>query len=297
MSEGCRAVGRGLSRRSLFASTGLLGLAAVGMSAVSPPAGDVRHVLVHNSTEEITATLPGPVVRIERVYSAARGREVDVVTIVPGGVRTDHLPMSILLHGRKGSARTAAVGGLAEKLAAAVTAGRVPPFGFLAVDGGDNYWHENHRGDDPMSMLLDEVPHWLASRGLAETPFACTGVSMGGFGAMLYARRRTERGNPVRAVAAVSPGLLTSWADMSRRNAFASEAQWGELDPLRNIDKLGPAPMALWCGDRDRFVEGCRRFIAHAPLEIAAITPGGHNDDYWRTVTPDVVRFLGGHVG
>ncbi|WP_306359165.1 alpha/beta hydrolase family protein [Nocardia sp. CC227C] len=297
MSERYRATARGLSRRSLFASTGLLGVAAFAANALNGPPG-VRHVLLRNAYEEITPVVSGPVIRHERVYSAARGREVDVVTILPPGVRVRDLPISILLHGLKGNAHTAAgVGGIGHALATAVTARLTPPFGFVAVDGGDSYWHENHPGDDPMSMLLDEVPHWLAARGHAETPFACTGVSMGGFGAMLYARRRTERGDPVRAVATISPGLLTSWADMRRRNAFASESQWAALDPLRNIGKIGPAPMALWCGDRDKFVHGCREFIARAPLEIASITPGGHTDAYWRTVTPEVVAFLGRHVG
>lgn len=299
MDEGHKAAARAFSRRSLFASTGLLGLAAVGAAGMNVASGEVTQALYSASFEETTPNQLGPVVQTDRIYSAARGREVDVVTILPPGVRVAGLPMSILLHGLNGSARTAAVGGLGEVLTAGVMSRLIPAFGFIAVDGGDNYWHENRRGDDPMGMLLDEVPQWLAERRLGGPdgrPFACTGVSMGGFGAMLYARRMTERGRPANAIATISPGLMTSWADVSKRHAFADESQWAAIDPLRTVDKLGPAPMGLWCGDRDKFIDGCRQFISRAPLEVASITRGAHTEAYWRTVTPNVVRFLSGHV-
>ncbi|WP_067696877.1 alpha/beta hydrolase [Nocardia jejuensis] len=308
MDQEHRATVRKIGRRSLLASTGLLGLVAAG-AAVS--AG----VNATPGTDGVSRTLHGdrlpngvapasigiePLIRTERVYSAARSREVDIVTILPPGVPTQGLPMSLMLHGLHGNARNAAVGGLADILAAAVATRLVPAFGFLAVDGGDNYWHEHYSGDDPMSMLLDEAPGWLAARGLGGPggePFACTGVSMGGFGALLYGRRRTERGRPANAIATISPGLITNWSEMSKRNAFTDQEQWTSLDPLRNIDKLGPSPTGLWVGDHDRFIEGCRQFIGSARLEVGQVSPGAHTEEYWRTVTPDVVRFLGRHVG
>lgn len=291
MGEGYRK----FSRRSLFAATGLLGLAAAGATVsagVNAAPGEV-----HRELKAVFGI--DPAIRSERVYSAARGREVNIVTILPPGVPTEGLPMSLLLHGLHGNAHDAAVGGLAEVLAAGVATRLVRPFGFLAVDGGDNYWHPR-QSDDPMGMLLDEAPQWLAARGLGGPggqPFACTGVSMGGFGALLYSRRRNERGRPTNATAAISPGLITNWPEMSKRNAFTSADEWAALDPLRNIDKLGPAPTGVWVGDGDKFIQGCRQFMSTAPLEIARVTPGGHTEEYWRTITPDVVGFLGRHVG
>ncbi|WP_330182210.1 esterase family protein [Nocardia sp. NBC_01503] len=298
MGQGYRAAARSLSRRSLLATTGLLGLAAAG-AAVSAgvnaaPDGDSLQRAVGGGPRAVLGI--EPIVRTDRVYSAARGREVEVITILPPGVPTQNLPMSLLLHGLHGTARTAAIGGIGGVLAAAVAARLVPAFGFMAVDGGDNYWHQHFSGDDPMTMLLDEAPNWLAARGLATEPFACTGTSMGGFGALVYGRRRAERGRPTNAIATLSPGLITSWNEMSKRNAFASVDEWAALDPLQNISKLGPAPTGVWVGDRDRFVDGCREFMRRARLEVALVTPGAHNDDYWSTVTPDVVRFLGSHV-
>ncbi|MFC9995995.1 alpha/beta hydrolase [Nocardia sp. NPDC127526] len=308
MGENYRAAARKISRRSLFASTGLLGLAAAG-AAVSAggnaaTGGDgVRRVLhAGHISDGPGQTLLGiaPIIRSERLHSAARGRAVNVVTILPPGVRTEGLPMSLLLHGLHGNAHEAAVGDLGGVLAAMVAARLVPAFGFMAIDGGDNYWHEHHSGDDPMRMLLDDAPRWLAERGLGGPggePFACTGTSMGGFGALLYSRRRTERGRPAKAIATISPGLITSWSEMRKRNAFDNADEWAALDPLRNIDKLGPAPIGLWVGDRDKFVEGGRQFIANARPEVGLVSPGGHTEEYWRTITPDVVRFLGRHVG
>ncbi|MEV6769726.1 alpha/beta hydrolase-fold protein [Nocardia sp. NPDC051030] len=308
MGEGYRAAARTFSRRSLLASTGLLGLVAAGAAVsagvnAAPGGDDVQRTLHGGQLPNGVAPAAlgvDPITRSERVYSAARKREVEIITIVPPGVPTQGLPMSLLLHGLHGTARTAAVGGLSDILAAAVATKLVRPFGFLAVDGGDNYWHEQSSGDDPMTMLLEEAPQWLAARGLGGPggePFACTGTSMGGFGALLYSRRRNERGRPVNATATISPGLITNWSEMSKRNAFNSQDQWAALDPLRNIDRMGPAPTALWVGDHDKFIEGCRQFITKAPLEIGLVTPGAHTDAYWRTITPDVIRFLGRHVG
>ncbi|MEU1432072.1 alpha/beta hydrolase-fold protein [Nocardia sp. NPDC005746] len=302
MVEDYRAAARTLSRRSLLATTGLVGLAAAGAAvAAGVNAATEDGVQRTQHAEDIgqTAMGPAPIISTERVYSKARRCEVDLVTILPPGVSADNIPISLLLHGLHGTARNAAVGNIADLLAAAVATRLTPAFGFVALDGGDNYWHDHGTGDDPMAMLLDEVPGWLAQRRLAGKdgqPFACTGTSMGGFGALVYARRRAEQNRPLSAVATMSPGLLTSWTEMAKRNAFINADQWAALDPLRNLDKLGPVPVGLWCGDRDRFIEGCRRFIATARPEVGLITPGTHTEEYWRTVTPDVIGFLSRHL-
>jgi dienelactone hydrolase len=233
---------------------------------------------------------------VERVHSQARNRDVDIVLITPKGVPSAGLPVCLMLHGRYGDARKSA-GGLPIWLSHAVSRG-MPPFAFLAVDGGGNsYWHRGN-GDDPMWMLLDEVPNWLAERGLGEEgqPFAVSGISMGGFGALLYARRRRERGNPVRAAAVVSPALITDWREMAKRKAFLSESAWDSIDPLRHVRALGPLPLGVWCGTQDRFITGTRKFITLARPEVASTSPGGHNSRYYRKALPEAIGFLGKHV-
>ncbi|WP_436495131.1 alpha/beta hydrolase [Actinokineospora sp. HUAS TT18] len=273
-----------LSRRSVLIA-GAAGLATTGMLTGSFP-----------WLNAITsAAAPDPVTRVQRVFSAARGQDVDLVTILPAELPTKNLPMCVLLHGLHGAARNAAPSGLARALAVGVANGTLPPFGFVAVDGGNNYWHENHVGDNVMAMLLEEIPHWLRERGLGQ-PFAAAGVSMGGFGALLYARRRNELGRPLSAVAAISPGLLMSWREMSTRRAFKNTQEWASLDPLRNVDKLGSVPVGIWCGTEDHFIEGTRKFIRLASPEIGFTGPGTHGDSFYRSVVPDVLGFLGRHV-
>lgn len=245
-------------------------------------------------------TKPGSngTVRVERVFSPHRNREVDLVTITPRGDRED-LPVCLLLHGRFGTARNAAPTALPSALAAAAARGQVPPFAFVAVDGGgNNYWHAQP-GDNPMAMLLEDLPRWLAERGLGGAdgqPFAVAGISMGGFGALLYTRRRQERGRPVRAVAAVSPALMTNWAEMNKRKAFRDSAEWESMDPLRHIDKLGSARVGLWCGTEDSFIGGTRQFIRQARPLVGSTGPGRHDSTYFDRVSPDVVRFIGRHL-
>lgn len=293
---------RGLPRRALLLSAAAAGVTAIGAATVgvtdgAPNSGLTATPLLRNSQGVSGGATNGQggVQKIERIYSAARHRKIDFVTVFPDGGPRKGLPMWLLLHGLGSNARSM-TNGLSAVLASAVAGNAAPPYGFVAVDGGDTYWHGDHPGDDPMAMLLEEVPRWLADRGLGDPqghPFAVSGFSMGGFGSFLYARRRMERRDPVLAVAVISPALLTSWGEMSKRHAFHSAADWAAMDPLRNLDKLGRAPIGLWAGDRDRFIGGSRQFIATVHPQIGAISPGQHNSAFLRKVMPDVVRFLG----
>lgn len=279
------------SRRTLLAAIGAVVATATGVVMHVQSDRTVVEQQIATADRVSRTTGAKPTVRFERVYSNARRREVTLAFYVPTGPSSRGLPMSILLHGLHGDARHAAVGDLADVLTSAVAKGSVPAFGFVAVDGGDNYWHENTPGDDPMAMLLDELPRWLKERGYGD-PFAVTGVSMGGFGALLYARRRAERGDPIAAAAAISPGLITQWPEMAKRRAFKNEGEWTSLDPLRHLRSTGSTALGVWIGDRDRFIEGTRRFIRDARPEVGTVKPGGHDDGFYRKVTPAVVQFL-----
>lgn len=234
--------------------------------------------------------------KVERVYSRARGRKVELIMTLPNTDTPDGLPMCVLLHGIRAGAESTRGYGFGNRLLADVGCGLVAPYGLVAVDGGDNYWQEAHRGDDPMAMLLEELPRWLRRRGLAGRngrPFAAAGVSMGGWGTLLYARRRSERFEPLAVAAAVAPSLITSWSTMRKRGVFSSPRDWAAMDPLRHPDALRGVRVGVWCGTDDRFVDGARKFIRLAKPEVAYLGPGGHNDEFIRAVAPDVVRFIG----
>ncbi|GAA5109703.1 alpha/beta hydrolase-fold protein [Haloechinothrix salitolerans] len=233
---------------------------------------------------------------IERVRSRARNRDVDLVTMLPRKEVPIGLPVCLVLHGLGGDAVGTHKYGFDARLVREVALGTTPPFALVAVDGGDNYWNQVRPGDDPMAMLLDELPVWLRERGLADRPFACAGVSMGGFGALYYARMRAERHQPLRATAVASPALITSWAVMRTRRIFPSREAWEALDPLRHPHAIGNSALGVWCGEDDPFVTGTRRFISMTQPKVAYIGPGGHTADFVEGVADDVVRFLGQHA-
>lgn len=201
-------------RRVLRAAVGLGGLAVVGTGAGAAVAEDVlpggvrlRRVLGMTGTDgAVPQVAAGPVCG-EDVRSAARGTTVRVITMLPPGAqRPADLPVAVALHGRGGDAQTMVDLGLPQFLAAAVAAG-VPPFALVAVDGGDaTYWHARTPGDDPQRMLLDELPGRLAAQGL-RTPTGALGISMGGSGALRYARNRGAGFGPVTLL---SPALFRS---------------------------------------------------------------------------------------
>ncbi|GAA3559873.1 alpha/beta hydrolase-fold protein [Amycolatopsis ultiminotia] len=292
--------GRRVSRRSLLiagaSGLGVAGLAAGTATGVVPFNQALQRALGVASSTPVTQLGS---MRVERVYSVARGREVNLVFLLPSKKPPRGLPMSLLLHGLHGSARSAAPTGLLKQLGSDVARKAVPAYGYVAVDGGDNYWHRVHPGDDPMAMLMDEVPQWLRERGFGGKdgqPFACTGVSMGGFGALLYGRLRAERHQPPAAIAAISPALLTSWQTMAKRHIFTGINDWTALDPLRHLDALNGIPTAVYCGTEDAFITGVREYISTAHPAVAYTAKGKHSDKFFRTTVPSVVQFVGKHL-
>lgn len=290
---------RGIDRRTALLAAGLVTAAAAGSGVVGAAVTSSGSESLQRSLG--AAALPTPVGAriVERVYSRARGREVDLVLTLPSADPPEGLPMSLLLHGRDGTARDTSWAWLRRSLGRDTLTERIRPFGFVAVDGGNNYWHRVHEGDDPMAMLLEEVPVWLAERGLggpAGVPFAATGMSMGGFGALLYARRRAERRQPLAVAAVVAPALMTRWEMMRTRAVYASRRAWAADDPLRHVDTLRGVRIGVWCGIKDDFIDGVRRLIRLADPELAYIGPGGHREIFNADVAAEVVRFVGGRV-
>lgn len=289
------AVGR---RRLLVGSAGVLGaagavgagLALAGEGPAPPPQRVPTALRADAATDAVSS--------VEWVRSAARGRSVRLVLVAPPGADRRTLPVCAGLHGLGGNATWWSDPGTRRTLGAAWAAG-TPPYVIAALDGGDNYWHPFRAADDPMRMLLDELPGWLVARGVgtaaAGVPALVSGVSMGGAGSLMYARERVHRGAPVRAVAALSPGLFTDWR-VARRRPFAGEADWAANDPLRFAGELAGVPLGVWCGDRDTFVDATRRFMAIARPEVASVGPGRHDGAYYARVLPQVVRFLGDHL-
>src|SRR5262249_27591027 len=264
-------------RRLLLGSTGLLASGVLGTGAVivtndiEPGSTAIRRTLGFTGTAGTVPAVPGAPMRVFTPTSARRGRTVEMAVITPELAGSAQFPVVLGLHGRGGTARSWADLGLPEFM----TAGQIP-LTVVTVDGGDNYWHPV-RGDDPLAMLLDELPAWLYEHGLPE-PVAVLGYSMGAFGALLYARRRAELGRPVAAAAAMSGAWFRSWPEADRRNCFANEDDWRSCEPLQHLTELGALPLAVWCGTEDPFIDAARELGSRRPATLLHVDRGAHND-------------------
>ncbi|WP_285489866.1 alpha/beta hydrolase [Amycolatopsis taiwanensis] len=279
------------SRRRVLVGGLLAGGLAVGYGAgmlggVLPGGTRLRRELGLTGPDGVVPDVPAATVAAQVRYSAARGRTVNLVTMVPVSADHTRLPVFLVLHGRSSSAQEMVGLGLPRFLTAAVAAG-AKPFALVAVDGGDSYWVA--RGaDDPQAMVRNELPGWLDELGLAR-PSVVLGISMGCFGALVLARNE-----PLAAVALISPALFENWPDAAARNAFADETTWVASEPLRHVADLPPSlPIGIWCGEEDPFYPAARRFAEQAHPAVAAFESGEHSEGYWRRVMPSVLGFLG----
>jgi pimeloyl-ACP methyl ester carboxylesterase len=161
---------------------------------------------------------PGPSIS-GTFYSRARHREVGyTIAYPPGHGRGSALPLVVMLHGYGGN-HANAVSGMSPTQAMALHLGREPlaPMAMVTVDGGGKYWNP-HPGDNPMAMVIDELIPRCQRLGLGRPPHrvAAMGISMGGYGALLLAEKYPHL---VRAVAAISPAIGTSYAQARQVNA------------------------------------------------------------------------------
>jgi len=225
-------------------------------------------------------------VTVEHVRSAARGTEVQLITMRPKGV-TGELPVCLALHGRGADASMFVDLGVPGMLDSLVSGGSLP-FAVVSVDGGDDYWvGAKDPADDPQRMLTEELPDWLGDRGLATQPFAVLGISMGGYGALNYAR---GLGSPT--VAVLSPALFLSWSEAQTKDVFASEEAWQATDPLQHVQDLSGVPLGVWCGTQDPFLDATRDLVDSVQPKVAAIGEGDHDAAYWTRVLPAALDFV-----
>ena len=273
-----------MSRRAFLvggvsvAGAGVLAGAGV-VTDVLPGGPALRRALGMTGPDGQIPDAPAGPATTERVRSAARGRDVDLVVMRPADA-PERLPVCLALHGRGGSARSYLAMGTPRFLTAATRNG-VPPFAVVAVDGGDTYYV-----DGALRMLRDELPGWLDERDLP-APTAALGISMGAFGALRYARERALRG-----VAVAGPALFRSWQEAQTRHVFRDERHWAANEPLRHPPRV---PLAIWCGTEDPFVDAARDLAARTGAR-ADIGPGAHDGGYFLRVFPGMLRFAGARL-
>jgi len=293
----------GISRRTLIISSGVLGsVAGLGGWAVlaenrlAPGRG-----LIDQAMSRCDISSPPVQAAAGRLvdgsfFSTHRRRTVTyTLAYPPKAAPGARLPVCLVLHGYGVRARAAFDDiGYHRLLAAAVAAG-APPFVLAAVDGGDGYWHPHSAsGDDPLGMLLDDLPVVLTQHGLPVNRFGLLGWSMGGFGALLAA---TEAPKRFPAVAANAPAFWRSFDEARSVNEGAFDSadewqRWGDL--LARAPKLQGLRLRIDCGDADSFAPAVKALRDRLPEPSSVhMAKGCHDTAFFRSAAPAQLRLIG----
>jgi pimeloyl-ACP methyl ester carboxylesterase len=227
--------------------------------------------------------------------SRARKRTVGyTIAYPPGYDRRSELPLIVMLHGFGGN-HTNALVGMTPAQAMALRVGQAPlaPMAIVTVDGGGGYWNP-HPGDDPMAMVIDELIPLCQRLGLGRPPerIGTMGVSMGGYGAILFAEKYPQL---FSAVAAISPAIWTSYAQAEGANprAYASAPDFAENDAVTHAAALKRIPVRVASGYSDPFHPGVEALSAALPKgAIVEFSQGCHTGPFFIDQEPPSLEFL-----
>jgi pimeloyl-ACP methyl ester carboxylesterase len=297
------------TRRRLLAAgasgvVGIVGVAVVGYELVEHGVLPGKQRLdeldgaCSVSTPKLSFATPGPS-RSGTFFSAARHRTVGyTIAYPPNHGPGSALPLVISLHGDGGNHRSG-LGALSLTSALAARSGRraLPPFALVSVDGGNLYWNP-HPGDDPLTMLVDELIPLCRHRGLGLQPgqIGTIGISMGGYGSLLLAERHPDL---ISAVAAISPAVWTSYpqARSASADAFASAADWTADNVIAHASALDPTPVRVASGTDDPLHPGAVALAKALPHSaVIEFTGGCHDTAFFSSQQHASLAFLGDHL-
>jgi len=248
------------------------------------------------ATPPVSYGEPGPLLN-GSFYSRARGTTVGyTIAYPPGhGPGSRRLPLIVALHGYDANHTNAMAGNPAQWLALRPRDGKpLRAIAIVTVDGGNLYWHRHGR-DDPMAMLVHELIPMCRRRGL-DGPLAATGISMGGYGALLLAERHPDM---VRVVSAISPAIWTTDAQANAGNpeAFTSPADFAANDVITHAARLAGIPVRVAGGTSDPFHPGQVALLQALDVNTARyFGPGCHDQTFFASQEPASLEFIAAHL-
>jgi enterochelin esterase-like enzyme len=232
-------------------------------------------------------------------YSRARHRRVRYdLAYPPGHRRGSPLPLVVVLHAYGATSANALSNlTLGQACALRINGRALPPMALVAADGGNGYWHA-HPGDDPMAMVVDELIPMCQSQGLGMHPhgIGVLGISMGGYGAVLFGETHPQL---FSAVAAISPAIWTTYAQAHAANpgAYTSAADFAGNDAVAHASSLTGLPVRVAAGNDDPFLPGVKAFVKALPPGATIDLSGGcHTGPFFTSQEPPSLAFLGQHL-
>lgn len=232
-------------------------------------------------------------------FSKARNRSVGYTLAYPpehgpGSI----LPLIVMLHGFGGNHVTAlSAMSPAQALALHVDGHPLAPMALVTVDGGTGFWNP-HPGDDPMSMVVDELIPMCQRLQLGRPPqkVGAMGISMGAYGALLVAEKFPDL---VAAVAAISPAIWTTYEEARSANplAYASSHSFSANDAVTHVEPLAGKPVRIASGADDPFHPGVLALAGVLPSSaIVEILPGCHTGPFFSSQEPPSLQFMSRHL-
>jgi pimeloyl-ACP methyl ester carboxylesterase len=214
----------------------------------------------------------------------------------PGYDRGDRLPLVLSLHGYLGT-HGSAFGGYSPRTALTLPGPTLRPMAVASIDGGGGYWHP-HPGDDPMGMVLHEFLPMLRRWGLGVAPdeVAVMGISMGGYGAILFAEKYPDL---FRVVAAISPAIFVTyaWVHYVNPGAYFSAADFADYDAVTHTAALRHTPVRIASGQHDPFHPWVEELAAALPPGAEVLfPPGAHTGTFFRSQIEPSLRFISEHL-
>lgn len=257
-----------------------------------------------------------------KISSKILGKDVKYSIYLPPGFGEANrkYPVLFLLHGYTDDETGWTQFGEIEAIAnEQMMTNQATPMVIAMPDAGIDWYINSYDGktryeDFFMEEFIPFIESTYRGRGAAEFR-AVAGLSMGGYGSMLYAVKHPE------AFAAVAPLSARVWTDdeimdipMNDWNTYfgfihgpniAGDDRLSEhvlentiLNVLKStpVDDLKKVKYYIDCGDDDFLIEG--NMALHAEMKKMDIPhefrvrDGGHSWTYWRTAMPEVLKFV-----
>lgn len=257
-----------------------------------------------------------------KIKSSALGKDVEYSIYLPAGYDQTNrsYPALYLLHGYSDDETGWTQFGEVQQIAdQSIHSGESTSMVVIMPDAGVSWYLDSYDGKTKFEefFIKELIPHIEANyRVRAKKEFrAIAGLSMGGFGTLLYSTKYPEM------FAAACPLSAAVWTDAevenmpeARWNGYMSDlygkglkgkdrlnAHWKKNSILNlvesgDVEKLKKVRFYIDCGDDDFLIKG--NMALHAAMIDKGIPhefrvrDGGHTWEYWRTALPEVFKFV-----